>query len=142
MVQFKIALNGGYQLGTLPTSSHEVGLDAVNRIREYLNIPSLSLDLIEDTYDKRRSSLLIVPEAIACESGLFKTRHEITVYTPVNDLEQFSIEKFEVKRNESTGEILKVKPYYITDNDAYIEFWKNNFFFTKWTYTNGTSIFS
>jgi hypothetical protein len=142
MVQFKIALGGGYQLGTLPSLSHEVGLDAVDRIREYLNLPSLSLDLIEDTYKGRRSSQLIVPEAIARESGLFKNCHEITVYTPNNDLEQFSIEKFEVERNESTGEILKVKPYYITDNNGYIEFWKNNSFFTKWAYEKGVSIFS
>lgn len=124
-------------------ANRTIGLDFLDMVREKEGIPSLpgSLIKMDNEYcdDKNygnhfigiKAHILELSEDQARETGLFGDKDFVIVKTnrTLNDL---VLESYKIEKNKINGEIFRVDPLWVIDDDKLWQLWEEKNFSTNW----------
>ena len=144
-MEFTIYLDPYSHGGSLPKEEQKpkyLGLKKVDFIRDSLGLPDLSLSLIEAEIQKGYGSVFPVPETLARKSGRFSDSARCYIDVPHDFWDRFYLFDYKVKKNETTGEILRVVSWWEFSSHSFLKFWESNGYFTSWKIQEGTEVFA
>jgi len=111
------------------TKSQMAGLDALDRVRNLLDLPELKAERVNSkTGATRKNPKITISEELARESGCFRDKAHQRCKVPRHYPERWLVDDVEVERDEETGEILHAKLTERLDEDALINHWREEGF--------------
>ena len=143
-MEFTIHLDPYSHGGNLPKDEQKpkyVGVQKIDFIRESLGLPELSLSRIEAEIQKGFGSVFPVSETLARNSGRFTDSARCYIDVPHDFWDRFYVFDYEVRKDETTGEIIKVIPCWKFSSQSFLKFWESNGYFTSWKIKEGQDTF-
>ena len=124
-MQFNVKFESttGYAI-SIPDTKY--GLDLIDKVRNELQLPNLSLEVFFSNISKIEKDLTIVnlSEDMVRQSKHFKNINEIVVYVPEHYLNKFVKIDYEVHR-KNNGEVVKLIPFYVIMKQKVLDLWEN-----------------
>lgn len=111
-MEFSVEFCGscGYAISN---SSRTIGISQVDTIRRGINLPELSIDLIQSEVPSFFDSYEInVKESVARESGRFAEKTRVLVVVKRGALNKYLSLEYAISRDENTGEIKSISSFY------------------------------
>ncbi len=104
--------------------SRGVGLNFLDRVRRELGIPHLSPERVAGyTGERWKDPRIVLTEEEAREAGCFEDTCEAKVKVPDEYLNRYTYISYKVKKNDETGEVQKVTPYWELNKESLIKDW-------------------
>ena len=122
-MKFKIAI--GSNSVHIPSSS--LGLDFLDKAREASGVSNLKPELVEEyLYQRTYVDPIYVSEAVARASGHFQESCEIFLRSPSGFLNRFYSVVPVVERDETTGEVKRVRPQHHFNCKKFLQWWREH----------------
>lgn len=116
----------------LQVESEDIGLEGVEFIRTYLELPNLSLSVIRPDCQRRLSHPEVeISEELAKESGLFQNRNKVDIAVKGRSLNRFLYPEVDYSQKDD-GAITRAQIYYKLNESELVSAWKEAGFPTKW----------